>query len=130
MTSAHAQLLQLERDLLEAIRTRNEPALRQLLAADFELRMPGEAPVNLEGFVASVHAIPGTMLEVGSDDTEGRVLGEVGMLTGHQRARVRLGDGSVVTQVSAFTDVARWVGGRWVLVHAYTVNISETVQPP
>lgn len=130
MNDAHAELLQLERALFEAIRTRDESALKQLLAADFELRMPGEAPVGREAFVASVQAIPGTMLEVSSDDTEGRVLGDVGMLTGHQRARVRLGDGSVVTQTGAFGDVARQVDGRWVLVHAYSVNVSETVQPP
>ena len=57
-------------------------------------------------------------------------MGEVGVLTGHQRARIQLADGSIVTQIGAFTDIARWLDGRWVLVHAYNVNVSETTLLP
>jgi len=130
MSDRHAPLLQLEQAMFDALRTRDAPALRQLLAEDFELRMPGQATVNRAAFVASVAAIPGTILEVSSDDTEARVLGDLGVLSGHQRARVKLEDGTVVTQVGAFTDVARWQEGRWVMVHAYNVNVSEEAQPP
>ena len=100
-------LLQVEQAMLDAIRTRNAEALQQLLADDFELRMPGEPALGRDAFIASVQSIPGTMLEVSSDDTEARVLGDLGVLTGHQRARIRLLDGSIVTQIGAFTDVAR-----------------------
>ena len=100
------------------------------LSAQVPLRMPGQPSVNREAFIASVAGIPGTILEVSSEDTEARVLGDVGVLSGHQRARVKLEDGTVVTQVGAFTDVARWQDGRWVMAHAYNVDVSEEAQPP
>jgi uncharacterized protein (TIGR02246 family) len=130
MSTRHVQLLQLEQSMFDALRTRDAQALRRLLSEDFELRMPGQPAVGREAFIASVAAIPGTILEVGSGDTEARVLGEVGVLSGHQRARVKLEDGTEVTQVGAFTDVARWQGGHWVMVHAYNVNVSEEARPP
>lgn len=126
--SREALLLQLEQQMFDALKTRDAEALGRLLAPDFELKTPGEPAVDSQAFIAAVGAIPGTILEVGSDDTQARVMGEVGILTGHQRAVVRLDDGSVVTQLGAFTDVARWEKDRWVLVHAYNVNVSETVQ--
>ena len=128
MSDRHAQLLQLEQSMFDALRTRDAQALRPLLSEDFELRMPGQPAVNREAFIESVAAIPGTILEVSSEDTEARVLGDVGVLSGHQRARVKLEDGTVVTQVGAFTDVARWQEGRWVMVHAYNVDVSEEAQ--
>ena len=127
--SRESRLLQLEEDMFAAIKTRNTAALRNLLADEFELHTPGQPPVSREAFFAAVAAIPGTLLAVESDDTQARVLGDVGVLTGHQRARVQLDDGTVVTQIGAFTDVARWVDGRWLLVHAYNVNVSETAEP-
>ncbi len=114
--------------MFEALKARDPEALGLLLATDFQLKSPGEPAVDRQAFIAAVGTIPGTILEVGSDDTQARVMGEMGILTGHQRAVVRLDDGSVVTQVGAFTDVARWEKDRWVLVHAYNVNVSETVQ--
>jgi len=123
-------LMQLEHEMFDALRGRDAVQLRRLLAEEFELRMPGQAPIGREAFIASVQAIPGEILEVGSEDVEGRILSDVGVLTGHQRARVRLADGSQITQVGAFSDVARWIDGRWVLVQAYTVNVSETVEAP
>jgi hypothetical protein len=124
-----AQLLQLEHQMFDSLRNRDAAGLRRLLAKDFELRTPGEAPVGLEAFVAAIAGIPGTILEVSSDDTQARVMGDVGVLSGHQKARVRLDDGTVVAQVGAFIDVARWVDGNWQMVHAYNVNLSETAEP-
>lgn len=124
----HAALLQLAQDTFDALRTRDAALLRRLLAEDFELRTPGQPAVDREAFIAAVAAIPGTVLEVRSEDTEARVLGDVGVLTGHQHARVALADGAVVAQVGAFTDVALWREERWVLVHAYNVEVSEQVE--
>jgi Domain of unknown function (DUF4440) len=73
-----------------------------------------------------VVSIPGTILSVESDDTQARVFGDMGVLTGRQRARVRLDDGTTVMDVGAFTDIARWREGHWEMVLAHSVPLQES----
>jgi uncharacterized protein (TIGR02246 family) len=120
-----ARLLQLEQDLFEALKAKDAEALRRILAEDFVLHAPGAAPVEREAFIASVAAIPGTLLSVEGEGVRTRVYGEVGILTGTQRARVRLEDGTTVTSLGAFTDVALWKDGRWWMVQAHSVELKE-----
>jgi len=120
-----SRLLQLEQDMFEALAAKDANALRRILSEDFVLHVPGSPPVDREGFIASVAAIPGTLLSVEGEGVRTRLYGEVGILTGTQRARVRLEDGTTVTSVGAFTDVALWRDGRWWMVQAHSVELKE-----
>jgi len=120
-----ARLLQLEQDMFEALKAKDAEALRRILAEDFVLHAPGAPPVEREAFIASVAAIPGTLLSVEGEGVRTRIYGEVGILTGTQRARVRLEDGTTVTSLGAFTDVALWKDGRWWMVQAHSVELKE-----
>lgn len=120
-----ARLLQLEQDMFTAIRTRDRQGLERTLDERFELRVPGQPPVDRAESIDGFLSIPGTILSIESDDVRARVYGDVGVLTGRQRARVRLEDGSTVDDVQAFTDIALLREGRWRMVLAHSVPVSE-----
>lgn len=118
---AHRELLELEHSVTQAIRERNGPRLRELLGADFVYRGPGDVETDLEAFISSVAAIPGTILDLEMTSVRGHVFGDTGVLTGAQRARVRLDDGTEVTDMQTFTDVCQWREGRWRMVLAHSL---------
>ncbi|WP_375772315.1 nuclear transport factor 2 family protein [Archangium gephyra] len=124
-TADEAQLLQLEKDMFTAIRTRDRQMLERILDETFELRVPGSPPVERAGFITAILAIPGTILSVESDDLEVRTYGDVGVLIGRQRARVQMEDGATVTDVGAFTDIAIKRGGQWRMVLAHSVTLPQ-----
>jgi ketosteroid isomerase-like protein len=124
-TADEAQLLQLEKDMFTAIRTRDRQLLERILDENFELRVPGSPPVDRAGFIAAILAIPGTILSVESEDLEVRTYGDAGVLLGRQRARVQLENGTTVTDVGAFTDIAIKRGGQWRMVLAHSVPLPE-----
>ena len=120
-----AQLLQLEKDMFTAIRTRDRQMLERILDERFELHVPGNPPVERAGFIAAILAIPGTILSVESEDLEARIYGDVGVLLGRQRARVQMEDGTTVADVGAFTDIALKRGGQWRMVLAHSVTLPQ-----
>lgn len=118
---ARGELLELERSVTQAIRERNATRLRELLSDDFVFRGTGDVEANREGFISSVTAIPGDILDVEMASLRAHVYGDTGVLTGTQRARVRLPDGTEVTDTQHFTDVCRWREGTWWMVLAHSV---------
>ena len=112
-------LFLLERDLFAALQKKDAAALKLLLADDFTLRAPGSPDVDREKFIAGVLAIQGT-LEVTGDGVDARVIGDVGVITGVQRGRVKLDDGRSVDDVQVFTDVAIYRDGRWQIALAHS----------
>ena len=125
MADDAAGLLQLEKDMFTAIRTRDRQLLERILDETFELRVPGNPPVDRAGFIAAILAIPGTILSVESDDLEVRTYGDVGVLLGRQRARVQMEDGTTVADVGAFTDIAIKRGAQWRMVLAHSVPLPQ-----
>jgi ketosteroid isomerase-like protein len=118
---AHRELLELEHAVTQAIHERNGPRLRELLSEDFVFRGPGDVETDREAFISSVAAIPGTLLDLEMIDVRGHVFGDTGVLTGTQLARVRLQDGTEVTDRQSFTDVCQWREGRWRVVLAHSL---------
>jgi ketosteroid isomerase-like protein len=113
----------LELDLFAAIQTKRVEAVRPLLAEDFTLLVPGSPPSGREAFLAGVSSLPGEVLSITPEELRAQRVGEVGVITGRQRARVRLNDGTIVDEVAVFTDVCEWRQGRWVVVVAHSVAL-------
>ncbi|HVK77949.1 MAG TPA: nuclear transport factor 2 family protein [Kofleriaceae bacterium] len=120
-----AQLHAIEQRMFDAIRARDADGLRELLHDDFVLRIPGHPDADREALIAGVLAIPGEILSVDGEGVTARVVDGVGVLTGTQRARVALPDGTVATSTNVFTDVAVWTERGWRLVLAHSVELPE-----
>jgi ketosteroid isomerase-like protein len=116
-------LLALEDAMLAAIRRRDVRAVRGLLTADFVLLSGDGSEVGREGFLDGVTGIPGEILEVTAEHLRARVVGGVGVLTGLQRARVRLPDGTLVTETQAFTDLCIRFPDGWRMTLAHSVAL-------
>ena len=115
-------LLRLESEIMEHIRAKDTRALEPLLTADFVYRTPG-VEVGRADFLKGVASVPGRITSVEGEGLRVRVFGEVAVLTGVQRARVRADDGSEQEGLSAFTDIFVKRRGRWRLALAYGVEL-------
>lgn len=115
-------VLRLERETMDAIRSKDVRALGRVLADDFVYRAPG-SEVGRADFLKGVAELPGRILSVEGEDLKVSVYGETAVLTGVQRSRVRTDDGAEHSSVVAFTDVFVRRGGRWRLALAYGVEL-------
>jgi ketosteroid isomerase-like protein len=124
---AHRELLELERSVTQAIRERNGARLRELLSEDFIFRGTGDVETDREAFISGVAAIPGDILDLEMTALRAHVFGDTGVLTGAQRARVRLADGTEVTDTQTFPDVCKWHEGRWRMVLAHSLPAAPEI---
>ena len=115
-------VLRLESEIMEHIRAKDTRALEPLLTADFVYRTPGEE-LSRADFLKGVASVPGQITSVQGEGLRVRVFGEVAVLTGVQRARVRADDGSEQEGLNAFTDIFLKRNGRWRLALAYGVEL-------
>ena len=114
--------LRAERETMEAIGRKDVAALRRLLDTRFVLRTPGGGEQSREEFLKSVAGIPAEILSVRGEGVRADVFGETAVVTGVQRARVRV-EGRELDSVGAFTDVFVLRRGRWLLRLAHSVEL-------
>ncbi len=122
-------VLRLENEIMEHIRAKDTRALEPLLTPDFVYRTPG-VEISRADFLKGIAAVPGQITFVEGEGLRVRVFGEVAILTGVQRARVRADDGSEQEGLSAFTDVFIKRNGRWRLALAYGVELPTPAAKP
>lgn len=116
-------LRQVEERIFAALRTRNLRALESELAEDFVHSSIGGASQDRAAFLAAVRDMPFRILEVRGEALSVRAFGALALLSGVQRARVALEDGTEVEASTGFVDVFTLVGGRWLLRHACSVEL-------
>ncbi len=120
LTPDERALLALEDAVMEAIRRRDPVALRAQLAEDFVLLGADGTETAREEFVRGAMGFPGELLELSALHLRARVVGGVGVLTGLQKARVRLETGVEVDDLSFFTDVCVRTGAGWKMAVAHS----------
>jgi ketosteroid isomerase-like protein len=126
-----SDLMRLEQAMFDALRDRRRDVIAALLTDDFVARDATGAELDKTAFLASVAAIPGRVVSVEGEHVKAWVYGDVGVLTGVQRATVRLPDGREVRDAGAFTDICVKRGGRWRMALAHSVPLSdEGARPP
>ncbi|MBZ4395519.1 nuclear transport factor 2 family protein [Myxococcus sp. AS-1-15] len=121
-------LLSLEQSIVRAIHARDTRALEGLMAKDLVFRM-GDTQTDRATFLDNVASIPGTILAVETESVSAHVFGDTGVLMGTQRARVRLPDGTEVTDVGHFTDVCQRRDGHWWVVLAHNIAAPQDTAP-
>ena len=120
LTPDERALLALEDSVIEAIRRRDASALGALVTDDFVLIGSDGTATRREDFLRAAVEIPGEILELSVLHLRARVVGAVGVLTGLQRARVRLPTDIEVDDVAFFTDVCVRTESGWRMALAHS----------
>jgi ketosteroid isomerase-like protein len=124
-SSPDQQVIDAERALFDALRNQDAKALARLLADDFQFRNAGDEIVGRADFLKSATSVEGTILSITSDNMRVQLHGEIAVLSGTQKAVVRLKDGKQVTGLGIFTDVFAFRNGRWMLVFAHNIDLPD-----
>lgn len=124
-SDAHALLLAAEERIMTAIRTRDMAGLEEELAPDFVYVVPGAEDQDRDAFLRAVRERTYWILDLSGEDLRVRVLGDVAIVSGTQRARVELSTGRIVTGATAFVDVFGRTNDGWSLRHAFGVEVGE-----
>ena len=104
--------IDLARRMAAAIGTRDQAAIRALLARDFVQRAIGGAAALGDEFLAAVARIPGEILSVDLEHLEVELTDAGALVTGVQHARVRI-DGNIVDDRQPFVDWMVKEAGEW-----------------
>lgn len=130
-TSADADkaILQLERDIMAAIKNKDAATLEPMLADDFIYRTHFGAEADKGEFLKSIASFPVTIISVRGEELKVNVYGETAVLTGVQFAKAKPPEGEEEESAVAFTDVFVQREGRWLMVLAYGVELPSELVP-
>jgi len=116
-------ILQIERDIMAAIKGKDAAALEPFVADEFVYRTHFGAESNKAEFLQSIAAIPVEIISMRGDELKVNVYHDVAILTGVQRAEARAPEGEIEESNVAFTDVFVRRDGRWLMVLAYGIEL-------
>jgi len=122
------EIVQIESEILSAIKRKDPDKLNQLLANDFVYRNPLEGDRSRAAFLAAVESLPVQILSVWSEDLKVAVFGDVAVASGTQKARTLNQDGEDELSASAFVDVFVKQEEEWRLAWAQGVDLPQWVQ--
>jgi uncharacterized protein (TIGR02246 family) len=123
-TEKDKEVLAAERTLFEALKKKDATELAKLLGDEFQFRNAAENPIGKTEFINSVTSVAEATQSISSDDMRVRMVGELAIVTGTQKAVVSLGSGrEAMLSSDIFTDVFVNRGGRWLLVFAHSVEV-------
>lgn len=125
-----SEILQIERDIMAAIKNKDVATLEPMLADDFVYRTHFGAEANKAEFLKSVAAFPVEILSIHGDELKANVYGETAVITGVQHAEARVPEGGLEESSVAFTDVFVRRDGRWLMVLAYGVELPSEPEEP
>lgn len=127
---AISEVLQIEREIMAAIKAKDAASLEPMLAEDFIYRTHFGAEANKAEFLKSVAAFPVEILSIHGEELKANVYGETAVITGVQRAEARVPEGGNEESAVAFTDVFVRRDGRWLMVLAYGVELPSEPEEP
>ena len=122
LTPADAEIVDAEERIFDAIRTRNRAALAANLTQDFVHTPFGSPDQDRDAFLRAIEDVPYKILELSGEDLRVRILGEIALLSGFQRAKVQFPEGAAVEGISAFVDLFVGGPGAWRLRHAFSID--------
>lgn len=119
------EIVQIENEILSAIKRKDPGKLHQLLADDFVYRNPVEGDRSRAAFLAAVESLPVQILSVWSEDLKVNVFGAVAVASGRQNAKTLNEDGDEEMSASAFVDVFVKQQEQWRLAWAHGVDVTR-----
>ncbi len=118
-----AAILEIESDIMAAIKSKDTAALGPMLADEFIYRTHFGAEADKAAFLESIAQFPVEILSLRAEELKVNVYGETAVLTGVQVAEARPPEGETEESAVAFTDVFVRQDGRWLMVLAYGVEL-------
>jgi ketosteroid isomerase-like protein len=126
-----SEILQIERDIMAAIKGKDTAALEPMLADEFVYRTHFGVEADKAAFLESITSFPVEIISLRGEELKVNVYGETAVLTGVQVAEARPPEGEAEESAVAFTDVFVRREGRWLMVLAYGVELpSESDSTP
>ena len=91
----------------------------------------GSPDQDRSSFLAAIRDMPFQILEIRGEDVRVRVLGDIALVSGVQRARVAMPDnGAIVNAATAFVDAFARTDEGWRLLHAVSVELPTLPEIP
>ena len=118
-----SEILQIERDIMSAIKGKDTAALEPMLADEFVYRTHFGVEADKAAFLESIASFPIEIISLRGEELKVNVYGETAVLTGVQIAEARPPEGEAEESAVAFTDVFVRRDGRWLMVLAYGVEL-------
>ena len=126
-----SEILQIERDIMAAIKGKDTAALEPMLADEFVYRTHFGVEADKAAFLESITSFPVEIISLRGEELKVNVYGETAVLTGVQVAEARPPEGEAEESAVAFTDVFVRRDERWLMVLAYGVELpSESDSTP
>ena len=122
-------ILQIERDIMAAIKGKDATALEPMLADEFVYRTHFGAEADKAEFLKSIASFPRKILSLRGEELRVDIFGDTAVLTGVQLAEARAPEGETEESAVAFTDVFVRRDGRWLMVLAYGVELPSESAP-
>jgi ketosteroid isomerase-like protein len=122
-TGAVAAILQIQRDIMAAIKSKDAKSLEPMLAEEFIYRTHFGAEADKRAFLESIAAFPIDIFSLSGEELKVNLFGETAVMTGVQYAQARPPEGEPEQSAVAFTDVFVRRDGRWLMVLAYGVEL-------
>lgn len=119
----NSEILQIERDIMSAIKSKDTAALDPMLADEFVYRTHFGAEADKAAFLDSIISFPVEIISLRGEELNVNIFGDTAVLTGVQVAEARPPEGEAEESAVAFTDVFVRRDGRWLMVLAYGVEL-------
>ena len=118
-----SEILQIERDIMSAIKGKDTAVLEPMLADEIVYRTHFGVEADKAAFLESITSFPVEIISLRGEELKVNVYGETAVLTGVQIAEARPPEGEAEESAVAFTDVFVRREGRWLMVLAYGVEL-------
>ncbi len=128
-TEAAQAILQIEGDIMGAIKNKDAARLEPMLGNDFIYRTHFGAEADKAEFLKSIASFPVEILAIRGEELKVNVYGETAVLTGVQLAEARAPEGKAEESAVAFADIFVRRDGRWLMVLAYGVELPSEPLP-
>ena len=122
-TNNAEDILQVEREIMAAIKDKDSAVLGSFLADEFVYRTHFGAEADKAEFLKSIASFPMKILALRGEELNVDIFGETAVLTGVQIAEALPPEGEAEESAVAFADVFVRRDGRWLMVLAYGVEL-------
>ena len=124
------EIIQIESDILTAIKRKDSKKLDEILTDYFIYRNPMEGDRSRAEFLAAIKSLPVEILSVWSENMRITILGDAVVASGTQKARTLNDDGKEELSASAFVDLFVRDQGKWRLAWAHGVDLPSVPNNP